>query len=133
MHIRRDVFLHIMLLPMRFLDHYASGRLITRATNDVETLNELFADVLVNLLKDILMLIGIMVMMLIIDWQLALIAFITTPLIVIVTLLVKGALRRNFVHVKHLIGRINGFFAENIAGMRLIQLFCREKAKLAEF
>lgn len=133
MHIRRDVFLHIMLLPMRFLDHFASGRLITRATNDVETLNELFADVLVNLLKDILMLVGIMVMMLIIDWQLALIAFITTPLIVIVTLLVKGALRRNFVHVKHLIGRINGFFAENIAGMRLIQLFCREKAKLDEF
>lgn len=133
MHIRRDVFLHIMLLPMRFLDHFASGRLITRATNDVETLNELFADVLVNLLKDILMLIGIMVMMLVIDWQLALIAFITTPLIVIVTLLVKGALRKNFVHVKHLIGRINGFFAENIAGMRLIQLFCREKAKLAEF
>ena len=69
----------------------------------------------------------------VIDWQLALIAFITTPLIVIVTLLVKGALRKNFVHVKHLIGRINGFFAENIAGMRLIQLFCREKAKLAEF
>ena len=133
MHIRRDVFLHIMLLPMRFLDHFASGRLITRATNDVETLNELFSDVLVNLLKDVLMLVGIMVMMLIIDWKLALIAFVTTPLIVLVTLLVRGALRRNFTLVKHLIGRINGFFAENIAGMRLIQLFCREKAKLAEF
>lgn len=133
MHIRRDVFLHIMLLPMRFLDHFASGRLITRATNDVETLNELFSDVLVNLLKDVLMLVGIMVMMLIIDWKLALIAFVTTPLIVLVTLLVRGALRRNFTLVKHLIGRINGFFAENIAGMRLIQLFCREKAKMAEF
>lgn len=133
MHIRRDVFLHIMHLPMRVLDHYASGRLITRATNDVETLNELFSDVLINLLRDVLLLLGIMVMMLVINWKLALVAFVTTPLIVLVTLLVRRSLRRNFVRIKHLIGQINGFFAENIAGMRLIQIFCREKAKADEF
>jgi ATP-binding cassette subfamily B protein len=133
MHIRRDVFFHIMHLPMRFLDHYSSGRLITRATNDVETLNELFADVLVNLMRDLMLLVGIMVMMLVLDWQLALIAFVTTPLIVLVTLMVRKALRNNFVLLKSLIGRINGFFAENIAGMRLVQIFGREKAKQKEF
>ncbi|MCK9253067.1 MAG: ABC transporter ATP-binding protein/permease [Clostridiales bacterium] len=133
MHIRRDVFFHIMHLPMKFLDHYASGRLITRATNDVETLNELFSDVLVNLTRDILLLVGIVGMMLAIDWQLALIAFVTTPLIILVTFMIRKALRRNFIHMKGLIGRINGFFAENIAGMRLVQIFCREKAKRAEF
>jgi ATP-binding cassette subfamily B protein len=133
MHIRRDVFFHIMHLPMKFLDHYASGRLITRATNDVETLNELFSDVIVNLTRDLLLLVGIVGMMLFIDWKLALIAFITTPLILLVTLLIRKALRKNFIHMKSLIGRINGFFAENISGMRLVQIFCREKAKKREF
>ena len=133
MHIRRDVFFHIMHLPMRFLDRYASGRLITRATNDVETLNELFADVLVGLMKDTLLLIGIITMMLILDWQLALIAFATTPLILLVTVLIRKALRRNFILMKGLIGRINGFFAENISGMRLVQIYHREKAKRNEF
>ena len=129
MNIRRDVFRHILHLPMRILDHYSSGRLITRATNDVETLNEFFSDVLINLFRDAFLLIGIISMMLYLNWQLALIAFITIPLIVLVTVLIRGRLRRNFVWLKHLIGSINGFFAENIAGMRLIQIFAREKQR----
>ncbi len=133
MHIRRDVFFHIMHLPMSFLDHYSSGRLITRATNDVETLNELFTDVIINLMRDFLMLAGIVGMMLFLNWRLALIAFVTTPLILLVTLLIRTALRKNFVLMKSLIGRINGFFAENIAGMRVVQIFGREKAKRKEF
>ena len=133
MNIRRQVFRHIQHMPMRILDRYSSGRLITRATNDVETLNELFADVIVNLFRDLFLLIGIAVMMLIIDWQLALVAFVTTPLIALVTILIRTRLRKNFIALKGLIGRINGFFAENIAGMRLIQIFCREKAKHKAF
>ncbi len=131
MQIRRDVFRHILHLPMRILDHYSSGRLITRATNDVETLNEFFTDVMVNLFKDVFLLIGIVAMMLMLSWQLALIAFVTIPLIVLVTVLIRGRLRRNFVVLKHLIGSINAFFAENIAGMRLIQIFAREKQRQA--
>lgn len=132
MQIRKDVFWHIQHLPMRVLDRYNSGRLITRATNDVETLNELFSDVLVNLFRDLVLLLGIMAMMLIINWQLALAAFLTTPLIVLITVIVRKYLRRNFILLKSLISRINGFFAENIAGMRLVQIFCREKAKMKE-
>lgn len=131
MQIRRDVFSHILHLPMRILDHYSSGRLITRATNDVETLNEFFTDVLINLFKDVFLLIGIVAMMLSLNWQLALVAFTTIPMIVLVTVLVRGRLRRNFVRLKHLIGSINAFFAENIAGMRLIQIFAREKERQA--
>lgn len=133
MHIRRDVFFHIMHLPMGFLDHYPSGRLITRATNDVETLNELFSDVLINLISDVFLLVGIVCMMLIMNWKLALIAFLTTPLIALVTFFVRKALRENFIRMKSLIGRINGFFAENISGMRLVQIFCQEEAKRQEF
>ncbi|HAL73999.1 MAG TPA: ABC transporter ATP-binding protein [Clostridiales bacterium] len=129
MQIRREVFRHILHLPMRVLDHYSSGRLITRATNDVETINEFFTDVLVNLIRDVFLLIGIVAMMLAMNWQLALVSFVTIPLIALSTIMVRGRLRRNFVKIKHLIGSINGFFAENIAGMRLIQIFVREKQR----
>ncbi len=133
MEIRRQVFRHILHMPMRILDRYSSGRLITRATNDVETLNELFAEVIVNLFRDIFLLIGIATMMLILNWQMALIAFVTTPLIALVTVLIRTKLRRNFIVMKQLIGQINGFFAENIAGMRLVQIFNCEAAKHCEF
>ncbi len=133
MDIRRKVFTHIQHMSMQTLDHFSSGRLITRATNDVETLNELFSDVLVNLFKDAFMLLGIVTMMLIMNWRLALVAFAVVPLIVLITVLVRGKLRRNFVKLKSLTGRINGFFAENMSGMRLVQIFRKEKEKNAEF
>lgn len=133
MNIRRDVFRHILHMPMRKLDHFSSGRLITRATNDVETLNELFADFMVNLFKDVFLLIGITITMLLMNWRLALISFVAVPAIAGVTMFVRGKLRKNFVVVKRLIGSINGFFAENISGMRLVQLFRREAQKMKEF
>lgn len=133
MEIRRDVFRHIQRLPMRTLDRFTSGRLITRATNDVEGLNELFTDVIVNIIQDGLMLVGITAIMLFINWRLALIAFLTVPLIGLTTWIVRNKLRKNFVRVKTLIGQINGFFAENLSGMRLVQIFRREREKQAEF
>ncbi|MGN1251046.1 MAG: ABC transporter ATP-binding protein, partial [Candidatus Spyradocola sp.] len=133
MDIRKKVFDHIQHMSMKTLDHFSSGRLVTRATNDVETLNELFSDVLVNLFKDVFMLLGIVVMMLVINWRLALVAFSVVPLIALITVLVRKKLRRNFVKLKALTGRINGFFAENMSGMRIVQIFRREKEKHAEF
>ena len=133
MDIRRRVFTHIQHMSMATLDRFSSGRLVTRATNDVETLNELFSDVLVNLFKDIFMLIGIVTVMLWINWRLALAAFAVVPLIALITVLVRGRLRRNFVLLKSLTGRINGFFAENMSGMRLVQIFRKEKEKHDEF
>jgi ATP-binding cassette, subfamily B, multidrug efflux pump len=125
--LRHDVFRHILRLPMRILDHYSSGRLITRATNDVEAINEFFSDVLVNFFSDVFLLIGIVVMMVSLNWRLALLALVTVPIIALITVLVRKRLHRNFVWMKSLIGSINGFFAENISGMRLIQLFTREE------
>jgi len=133
MEIRRIVFRHIQRLPMRTLDRFNSGRLITRATNDVEGLNELFVDIMPNIFQDALTLAGITGMMLFINWRLALTAFVTIPLIVLLTMVVRKMLRENFERVKALIGQINGFFAENISGMRLVQIFRREKEKQAEF
>lgn len=133
MDVRKKVFTHIQHMSMTTLDHFSSGRLVTRATNDVETLNELFSDVLVNLFKDVFMLVGIVVMMLVMNWRLALVAFAVVPLIALITVLVRGKLRRNFVKLKALTGRINGFFAENMSGMRIVQIFRKEKEKHDEF
>ena len=133
MEIRRIVFRHIQRLPMKTLDRFSSGRLITRATNDVEGLNELFVDILPNIVQDALTLIGITAMMMFINMRLALVAFLTIPLITLLTLVIRKYMRKNFERVKALVGQINGFFAENISGMRLVQIFRREKEKQAEF
>ena len=131
--LRADVMDHILHMPIKTLDRYGSGRLITRATNDVETLNEFYSDILVTLFQDILLLISLVFMMIQMDWQLALVAFIGIPIIALITISIRKVLKRNFELMKAIIGRINGFFAENIAGMRIVQAFNRQKNKLQEF
>ncbi len=131
--VRGDVFHHIQRMPLEALDRFGTGRLITRATNDVETLSEFYSDVLVNLFRDVVLLIGIVAAMLLMDWRLALVSFAALPLILLITISVRKRLRRNFIEMKKLIGHINAFFAENIAGMRIVQAFGRQKEKFAEF
>lgn len=131
--IRGEVFHHIQHMPLEALDRFGTGRLITRATNDVETLSEFYSDVLVNLFRDVVLLISIVVAMMLMDVRLALVSFVSLPVILLITLLVRKRLRRNFVEMKNLIGKINAFFAENIAGMRIVQAFNRQKEKLREF
>ena len=118
---------------MRFFDTYSSGRLVTRVTNDVEALNEMYSGVVVHLFKDVFMLIGIIVMMLNLNAKLAVISFTVVPFIVIVFFFYKKKAREIFKKIKSTIGRINGFLAENISGMRLVQVFNREKEKFGEF
>lgn len=131
--LRISVFAHIHRMPLKKLDAFTSGRLLTRATNDVETLNEFYSDVVVGLFRDIFLLIGIVSVMLFMDVRLALVAFCTVPLIVVLTLSLRKKLRTNFQLMKSITGAINGFFAENISGMRLVQAFNRQKQKLKQF
>ena len=130
--LRLKVFDHIHRLPLKKLDEMGSGRLLTRATNDIEALDEFYGDVLLGLFKDVFLLVGIVVMMLNMNWRLALTAFAVVPLIAGVTVACRGALRRNFVKMKALIGRINGFIAESLSGIRVIQAFNRENEKYEE-
>jgi len=131
--LRNKVFTHIQHFPLKILDKYSSGRLITRATNDVEALNEMFTDVFINLFRDVFLLIGIVVVMFSLNPELALIGFTVIPFIIIVTHFVKKRMKENHKVMKSLIGQINGFFAENISGMKLVQIFHREKEKFSEF
>ena len=131
--LRKRVFSHIQHLPLTFLHKYSTGRLITRATNDAEAVNEMFTDVFVSLFKDTVLIIGIVFVMFQLDTNLALICLTAVPLIAIVTYYFRNIIRRNFQLVKSLIGQINGFLAENLSGMKLVQVFNRELEKQKEF
>ena len=130
---RQKVFDKILHMSMKTLDNYGTGRLITRATNDVETVNEFYSDVFLNLFKDVFLLIGIVIVMIMMDANLALVAFTGVPVIALLTISLKKVIKANFRRMKKIIGQINGFFAENMSGMRIVQAFNRQKAKFAEF
>ncbi len=131
--LRSKVFKTIQLLPLEYLDKMSSGRLITRATNDVEALSEMYTDVLISLFKDVFLIIGIIYTMIIINVELALISFCVVPLMFGIVFILKTKIKRNFSKMKSLIGKINGFMAENISGMKIIQIFNAEKEKKKEF
>ncbi|MEK6264588.1 MAG: ABC transporter ATP-binding protein/permease [Clostridium sp.] len=131
--LRRRVFRTIQFLPLSYLDKTSSGRLITRATNDVEAMSEMYTDVIISLFKDVFLLLGIVYAMIALDVKLARISFSVVPLMFFIIFILKNKIKRNFSKMKSLIGRINGFMAENISGMKFIQIFSGEKEKNDEF
>ena len=126
------LFSHIHRMKLIDLDEMGSGRLLTRATNDVEALDEFYGDVLSGLFRDVILLVGIVYMMLSMNVRLALAGFAAVPLIALITVLCRGALKRNFTKMKAIIGRINGFIAESLSGIRVIKSFSREKEKCGQ-
>jgi ATP-binding cassette subfamily B protein len=127
-----DLFDHVQRMGPAFFDRNSTGRLLTRLTNDVEALSDLVSGVVVNLFRDLFMVVGIVGAMVLLDPSLALVSLSCVPLIVVATVVYRIAARKNFVKVKALVGRINGFLAENISGMKLVQIFHREKEKHRE-
>lgn len=131
--LRTELFNKIQRMAMKFFDHFSSGRLLTRVTNDVEALNELFSGVLINLFRDVVMIIGLIWVMFSMDATLATVAISVVPIIAIIAIIYRKAARKNFIQMKKMIGRINGFLAENISGMKIVQIFHREKQKFDEY
>lgn len=131
--IRMQLFSHIQRMPLSFFDKNSSGRILTRVTNDVEALNEMYTGVLVVLFRDVFLLIGITVTMFSMNPKLALVSFSVVPIIILITALYKPRATANYRRVRALIAQINGFLSENISGMKLVQIFNRQKQKYAEF
>jgi ATP-binding cassette subfamily B multidrug efflux pump len=131
--LRSRVFKTIQLLPLSYLDTTTSGRLITRATNDIEALSEMYTDVIISLFQDVFLIAGIVYVMVTLNIKLALVSFSLVPLIFLVVFLLKTKIKSNFSNMKGLIGRINGFMAESISGMKIIQIFDGEKERKKEF
>lgn len=131
--IREEVFTHIHKLSLRFFDITPVGKLVTRVTNDVETLNEMYANILVKLFKNSIKIIGLAVVMLSINIRLSLYAFILLPLIIGLTIAFKQASRTAYRKTRTRITAINTYLSEHLSGMKLIQIFAREQEKYEEF
>ncbi|MEI6639214.1 MAG: ABC transporter ATP-binding protein [Chlorobium sp.] len=124
--IRMDIFTHLQKLPARFYDRNPIGRLITRTTSDVGSLNEMLSSGIITILGDLLQLLFIVVMMVWIDWQLTLIVLAILPLMIYATMAFKKRVRIAFQDVLTHNARLNTFFQEHLTGMTIVQLFNRE-------
>lgn len=130
---RREIFGKLQRLHPAFFDKNPVGRLVTRVTTDVDALNELFTSGVVTIFGDIFMLLGIMVVLVSMDWQLALVTFAVLPALFAVTLIFKRRVRVVYRKVRTCIAMMNAFIQENIVGMRVVQLFGQEERKLTQF
>lgn len=131
--IRNEVFAHLQGLSVKFFNNNPVGKLVTRVTNDTETLNEMYTNVIVNSVKSMLMLVGITVMMFVLDWRLTLAIFIVIPLIIIASMLFRHFSRKCYREVRTKVAAINTFLSEHISGMRIVQIFSQEEQKMKAF
>jgi ATP-binding cassette subfamily B protein len=131
--LRMAIYRHLQRLDLRYYDRNPVGRLMTRVTSDVDVLNDLFTSGVVTIFGDVFTLVGIMGVMLWMNWRLALVAFSVLPLIFFVTQWFRRNVRESYRTVRGLIARINAFLQENITGMMTVQLFRRERLNFARF
>lgn len=131
--LRREIFAHLQRLPIPFFDRNPVGRVVTRVTSDVESLNELFASGVVAGLGDLFTLLAITVLMVLVDWRMALAAYLVVPGILWVSRVFRLRVRESYREIRTRIARINAFLAERISGMRVVQLFSRESDEAARF
>lgn len=131
--IRQQLFRHIHSLSLRFFDITPVGRIVTRVTNDVETLNELFSTILVTMVKNAVLILGYAAVMLYLNWKLALVSFILLPLVVYLTRLFTKLYRTTHRITRTKVSAMNTYLSENLSAMKLIQVFHREREKQREF
>jgi len=125
--LRRQIFGHLQKLHVAFYDKQPVGRLVTRVTSDVDAVNELFTSGVVTVFGDLFTLLGIMAVMLHLNWRLALVTFAVLPLFFLVTDWFRRGARESFREVRAWVARINAFLSENLTGMGVVQLFRREE------
>src|SRR5665213_140763 len=131
--LRLQLFSHLQRLPIAFFDRNPAGRLITRVTSDVETLNELFTAGVVSGMGDLFTLLAISVAMLVTDWRLSLASFAVIPLVVLVSFVFRLKVREAYRDIRTRLARINAFLQERLSGMRVVQLFGRQVDEARRF
>ncbi|HEY2514167.1 MAG TPA: ABC transporter ATP-binding protein, partial [Polyangiaceae bacterium] len=131
--LRAHVFLFLQRLQLRYFDRTPVGRLVTRATNDVDALGELFGSGALNAMGDLLSLSAIVVMMLILDWRLSLIAFAALPVVGMIVNFVRKRSREAYRDIRGRTARLNAFLNEQVSGIAVVQAFAREKETAHEF
>jgi ATP-binding cassette, subfamily B, multidrug efflux pump len=131
--LRMQIFTHLQRLSISYFDRNPVGRLMTRVTSDVETLNELFSSGVVTVFGDVFTLLAIMTMMLLVDWRLALVTFSVIPLVWLTATIFRRRVREAFRDIRVRLARLNAYLQERLSGMRVIQLFGREQDSAEQF
>ncbi|MDD3122802.1 MAG: ABC transporter ATP-binding protein [Candidatus Izemoplasmatales bacterium] len=131
--IRRDVFNHIETFSISQYNKIPIGKLVTRVTSDTDTLNQLYTDVIINLLRNIITIIGVFVIMFIKDFKLSLYISAVVPFVFVASLIFRKFSRKAYRKVRANVSQINAFLSEHLSGMKLIQIFNREDKKMKEF
>ncbi|HUB28357.1 MAG TPA: ABC transporter ATP-binding protein [Terracidiphilus sp.] len=131
--LRREIFRHMQRMHIGFFDNHAVGRLVTRLTSDVDAINEMFTGGILAIVDDFFTLSIMAVVMLSINWWLALLAFAVLPVILVVTRIFRNSVRESYRRVRAAIARINSFTQEHISGMHVVQLFNREQRAYTDF
>ncbi len=131
--LRLDLVAHVQTLPARFFDHNPVGRLVTRLTTDVDVINEMFAAGGLTILMDVATLLGIIGIMLALEWHLALVTLAVVPAVALAINFFRVKARQNYRAIRDRLARLNAYLQEALAGMTVIQLFAREQASQARF
>lgn len=130
---RKDLYRHIQSLGSRYFDITPVGKLVTRVTNDVEALNEMYSGILVQLFRNIVKIVGLAGVMLVLDVRLAVISFVLMPLVIGLTVLCQKIARNIYRLYRTRLTDINTFLSEHLSGMKIIQIFGRQERKFEEF
>ncbi len=131
--IRAKVFRHILQFKMTYFDTTSVGKLVTRVVSDIETIASSFSQGLFMIISDILKMLVVIVVMLVLNWKLALIALAVLPLLIYATKLFQIAIKATFQEVRTQVANLNGFVQERVTGMKIVQLFSREKIEYDKF
>lgn len=131
--LRTHIFAFLQRLPLRYFDRTPVGRLVTRATNDVDAVSEMFASGVFNALGDVIALGGIVAAMLYLDWELALIAFAAMPFVLVLVSYVRNGSKRAYRDIRTKTARLNAFLNEQVGGIAVVQAYAREEAMAREF
>src|SRR6202050_1235658 len=131
--LRSQIFRHLQRMHVAFYDQNPVGRLVTRVTTDVDALNEMFTSGVVSIFEDLFVLLGILGIMLCMNWKLALITFAVLPFIVVATKIFRDKVRDSYRRIRTAIARINSYLQEHVSGMVVLQLFNRERKAYQRF
>jgi len=131
--LRVQIFSHIQKLALRFFDKTPIGRLVTRTTNDVEALNELFSSGIVMVFSDIFIILWILIFMFFMSWDLSLVTLSVLPILIYATFLFRRKVREAYRDVRFHLARLNSYMQEHVTGMSIVQIFTKEKDELKKF
>ncbi|MFN0206333.1 MAG: ABC transporter ATP-binding protein [Planctomycetota bacterium] len=131
--IRKAIFTHLQRQPLAFFDRHSTGRLVTRVTNDVENVSEIFTSGLATIVYDVLKVVGVSIILIYVDWRIGLIAVGLAPLLAMVSMWFRRRARDCFREVRTWLGKSNGYLQESIAGIRVVQIFGKEEKVARKF